>query len=59
MCEVNELNWIDCTVMIIRLLLVVCGALIGFIANRYYRRGQYQQAIYGVLLVIFIAICIR
>lgn len=53
------MNWVDCTVMIIRLLLVVCGALIGFIANRYYRRGQYQQAIYGMLLVIFTVLCIK
>ncbi|GIP10412.1 hypothetical protein J1TS5_25820 [Paenibacillus macerans] len=53
------MNWIEWTITIIRLLLVVGGAWVGYKANKHYSRGQYQQAIYGMLLVIFIMICIK
>lgn len=53
------MNWMEWTVMITKLLLVIGGARVWYKASRHYLRGQYQQAIYHLLVVILVAVCIK
>lgn len=53
------MNWIEWTIAILRLLLAVGGIGVGFNISKHYRRGEYQQSIYGMLILIFIVLCIK
>lgn len=53
------MNLLDWTALIIKLLMAFGGACVGYKASRHYLRREYEQAIYHLLIVIFIAVCIR
>lgn len=53
------MHWLEWVVFALRILILIGGLLIAFRANRHYRNGEYQQAIYNMLFVIFIAVGMR
>lgn|GEM_PF-6615371 len=53
------MNWIEWMILTLRALMLIGGTVIAIIGSRHYRKGEYQQAIYSMLFLIFIVLCVR
>lgn len=52
------MDWFEWVLFALQIIVTAGGVHITFKADRHYKKGEYQQAIYNMLIAIFLLLCV-